>query len=74
MVSCPWWASGWRSAPGCLSTWLSHLTNETGCFQPSSRTPSLCCPSKLGGFPGALVVRSLHFHCWGHGFNPWSGN
>ena len=48
MVSCPWWASGRRLAPGCLSTWLSHLTSETGCFQPSSRIPSLCCPSKLG--------------------------
>ena len=25
-------------------------------------------------FPGGPVVRTLHFHCKGHGFNPWSGN
>ena len=25
-------------------------------------------------FPGSPVVRTPHFHCKGHGFNPWSGN
>ena len=25
-------------------------------------------------FSGGPVVRALHFHCRGHGFNPWSGN
>ena len=25
-------------------------------------------------FPGAPVVRAQCFHCWGPGFNPWSGN
>ena len=25
-------------------------------------------------FPGSPVVRTLCFHCKGHGFNPWSGN
>ena len=20
------------------------------------------------------MVRTLHFHCWGAGFDPWSGN
>ena len=25
-------------------------------------------------FPGGLVDRTLHFHCRGHWFDPWSGN
>ena len=25
-------------------------------------------------FPGSPVVRTLRFHCKGHGFDPWSGN
>ena len=25
-------------------------------------------------FPGGSVVRTLHFYCWGHRFNPFSGN
>ena len=25
-------------------------------------------------FPGGPVVKTLRFHCGGHGFNPWSGN
>ena len=28
----------------------------------------------LGEFPGDLVIKTLHFQCWGRGFNPWSGN
>ena len=27
-----------------------------------------------GEFPGGPVIRTLHFHCSGPGFNPWSGN
>ena len=27
-----------------------------------------------GDFPGGPPVRTLHFHCRGHGFDPWSGN
>lgn len=27
-----------------------------------------------GDFPGGLVVRTLHTHCLGPGFNPWSEN
>ena len=27
-----------------------------------------------GEFPGGPVVRTLCFHCWGPGFNPWSGS
>ena len=26
------------------------------------------------GFPGGPVVRALHVHCRGHGFDPWLGN
>ena len=26
------------------------------------------------GFPGDPVVRTLYFHCWGCGFNPWPQN
>ena len=25
-------------------------------------------------FPGSPVVKTLHFHCRKHGFDPWSGN
>ena len=25
-------------------------------------------------FPGSPVVRTPRFHCWGPGFDPWSGN
>ena len=25
-------------------------------------------------FPGGPVVKTLHFHCRGHRFDPWSGN
>ena len=28
----------------------------------------------LRGFPGGPVARTLHFQCWGPGFNPWSRN
>ena len=24
-------------------------------------------------FPGGPVVKTPRFHCWGHGFDPWSG-
>ena len=29
---------------------------------------------KRGDFPASPVVRTLRFHCRGHGFNPWLGN
>ena len=25
-------------------------------------------------FPGGSVLRAPHFHCRGHGLDPWSGN
>ena len=25
-------------------------------------------------FTGGAVVKTLHFHCWGPGFDPWLGN
>ena len=28
----------------------------------------------LRELPGSPVVKTLRFHCQGHGFNPWSGN
>ena len=28
----------------------------------------------IPGLPGGLVIKTLSFHCRGHGFNPWSGN
>ena len=27
-----------------------------------------------GDFPGGPVVKTLRFHCRGHGFDPWLGN
>ena len=27
----------------------------------------------VGDFPGGPMVRTLHFHCRGHGLDPWSG-
>ena len=29
---------------------------------------------KMKEFPGSPVVKTLHSHCLGPGFNPWSGN
>ena len=29
---------------------------------------------EYGDFPGGLMVKNLHFHCWGPAFDPWSGN
>ena len=29
---------------------------------------------KSWDFPDGLVVRTLSFHCRGHGFDPWPGN
>ena len=29
--------------------------------------------TKPPGFPGSPVVQTLHFHCSGLGFDPWSG-
>ena len=28
----------------------------------------------FGEFLGGPLVRMLHFHCQGHGFNPWPEN
>ena len=28
---------------------------------------------KILDFPGGPVVKTLRFHCRGHGFDPWSG-
>ena len=30
--------------------------------------------TKVGKFPDSPVVRTPCFHCWGPGFNPWTGN
>jgi len=30
--------------------------------------------NKSRDFPGGPVSKTLHFHCKGHGFDPWSGN
>ena len=36
---------------------------------------SWCCRwSPKEGIPSQSRVRTLHFHCWGPTFNPWSGN
>ena len=37
-------------------------------------TDRMCQKWFVGDFPGGPVVRTLHFHCQGPGFNPWSGN
>ena len=34
----------------------------------------LTCRTDSWDFPGDPAVRNLHFHCWGHRFNPWWGN
>ena len=39
------------------------LTNQVLGFKPSS-----------WDLPGGPAVKTLHFHCRGHGFDPWSGN
>ena len=56
----------------CNATSLGILTpslnGETGILRTTSETV------KSKDFPGNPVVGTLHFHCTGHEFDPWSGN
>ena len=42
----------------------------------SKLLPTVLCEqySFLQDFPGGPVVKTPHFHCRGHGFNPWQGS
>ena len=70
-----WWVGSLPLTP--LGKPLYHLSpylnveNECGeCRQ----TMGLVLNKPLREFPGGPVVRTLHFHCWGPGFDHWSGN
>ena len=39
-----------------------------------SATGIILSKQALQDFPGSPVVKTRHFHCRGHRFNPWSGN
>ena len=56
-------ASTGFSFPLCL------LASQTEC-----RAVGLCKGMRLRDFPGGPVVKSLHFQCRGHRFDPGSGN
>ena len=43
----------------CVTTLISGIDSESTLVKNVSRT--------------CLVVKSLHFQCRGHGFDPWSG-
>ena len=52
---------------------------ETSIIRPGPPTlvsPSVSDDKSTGtwDFPGGPVVKNLHSHCRGRGFNPWSGN
>ena len=66
---------------------LSHMHNWTSNTQlaPNSTVvPLVACNGQLlsllylicflGDFPGGQGVKTLHFQCRGHRFDPWSGN
>ena len=42
--------------------------------QVLSEAPLLCFQARMRDFPGGPVVKTLRFHCRGHGFYPWLGN
>ena len=46
-------------------------------IEPSRKTSTLQLQAfkvQSRDFPGGPVVKTLRFHCRGHGFDPWSGN
>ena len=62
--------------------WVNMLDEEKcnpvgKAFQNSPASPGRISPflrPLWKEFPGGPVVRTLHFHCRGHRFDPWSGN
>ena len=48
--------------------------SKKNCGFNSFPLPSTQEELSLLDFSGGSVVKSPHFHCRGHGFNPWSGN
>ena len=59
-------------------TWVSspfpHLSSQPSPLQSHQVLAILCPKYASRDFPGGPVIRTLHCHCRGHGFNPWSGN
>ena len=67
-----------------VKLWLTRTEGQL----PNSllEEPEIWCPilsckhiittrfKRFRNFPGGLVVMTLHFHCRGHRFDPWSGN
>ena len=61
-----------------ILAWEIPWTEESGRLQfmglqgvgQDSATHKNHCPD----FPGSPVVRTLHFYCRGHRFDPWLGN
>ena len=54
-----------------LSTNRKYITTV---FLIFSLMESLDDESKFWDFPGNPVVKTPHFHYWGHGFSSWLGN
>ena len=62
----------------------AQLTSNTQLAPNSTVVPLVACNGQLlsllylicflGDFPGGQGVKTLHFQCRGHRFDPWSGN
>ena len=60
----------WKSNPRSGETQEGEELLETNSQQLQKRTDE----NHLGDFPGGPVVKTPHFHCRGHRFNPWWGD
>ena len=52
----------------------SHRRSQTDINKSVGNKPELEDNKDSKEFPAAPAVRTLHFHCRGHGFWPWSGD
>ena len=52
----------------------SHRRSQTEISKSVGNKPELEDNKDSKEFPAGPAVRTLHFHCRGHGFWPWSGD
>ena len=56
-----------------LNAEKNHPVQKSFCWQ-EKKLWKIMKSCDMWGFPGVQVVRTLDFHCWRLGFNPWLGN
>ena len=57
-----------------ISAWLAPSSSSLCSDGNCTAKPSVTLNQKFQDFPGHLMVKNLHSHHRGFGFNPWSGN